>query len=122
MGRFKINDTVIKNPTTFKIGRYKVSNLERLANGDMTGALIAKKIKCFFTYDAISAEEMDNILDELWEKDDMFYTLTYPIKGPLGTETATVRVYPGEIPSELHKAGKTSNWVWKNVNFNLIMR
>lgn len=122
MGRYKIDSASIKNPTKHNVGRFKVSDLERLANSDMTGRMIGKKIKHTLTYDAISAYELDKILDELWEKNKMFYNFTYPIAGPLGTETKTIVVYPGEIPSELHRAGKTTNWVWKNVHFNLIQK
>lgn len=116
MPNFAINDTTIKNPSGFKIERYKVTNLQRLANADMAGDLIAKKRKFYFTYDAIAAEELDTILEVLWETDEIFYTLTYLENGV----EKTCVVYPGSIPSDLHRAGKTTNWVWKNVTFNLI--
>lgn len=117
MGRsnFKINGVAIKNPSTFKIERYKVTNLTRLASAKMTGNLIARKRKFFFTYDAISARDLNTILSTLWDASGIFYTLTYTENG---VDKSAV-IYPGAIPSELHNAQSTE-WVWKNVNFDLI--
>lgn len=113
---FTVNGRAIKNPSSFKIERYNVTNLVRIANADMVGDLIAKKRKFYFTYDAISAQELNNILEAIWETSSIFYTLEYKENGV--TKSATV--YSGSIPTELHFAGKGSNWVWKNVTFNLI--
>lgn len=115
-GAFKINGVAIKNPSTFKIERYNVSNMERLANADMVGDLIAKKRKFYFTYDAITAEDLDAILEAIWDINYLFYDIEYKENGV----AKTAKVYSGSIPSELHHAGKGSNWVWKNVTFNLI--
>lgn len=114
----RINSTNIKKPTTFKIERYNVTNLERNAAGLMCGDLIAKKRKFYFTYDAISARDLDTILNVLWETDDIFYTLTYDENNV----QKSVTVYAGSIPSDLHHAGPSEEWVWKNVTFNLIER
>ena len=43
MANFSINGVAIKNPTTFKIERFNVTNLERLADASMAGDLIAKE-------------------------------------------------------------------------------
>lgn len=118
MANFVINGRVVKNPSTFKIERYNVTTLARLANADMAGDLIAKKLKFYFTYEAITAEDLDNILEAIWETDALFYPLTYLENGI----EKTAIVYSGSIPSELHKAGKGTNWVWKNVQFNLIQQ
>lgn len=115
MANFTVNGRAIKNPSTFKIERYNVTNMERLANADMVGDLIAKKLKFYFTYDAITASELDNILEAIWETNKIFYTLKYTYQGKQYTAT----VYSGSIPSELHSA-KSKEWVWKNVTFNLI--
>lgn len=115
MAHFKINGVNVKNPTAFKIERYNVTNMERLANADMVGDLIAKKHKFYFTYDAITASDLDKILDAIWETNAIFYTLEYDYQGKTGTKT----VYSGSIPAELHSA-KSKEWVWKNVTFNLI--
>ena len=75
-----------------------------------------KKRKFYFTYDAISGEDLDVILEAIWETEELFFPLNYVENGKEKTAT----VYVGSIPSELHKASK--NWVWKNVTFNLIER
>lgn len=113
---FTVNGRAIKNPSSFKIERYMVTNMERLADAKMVGDLIAKKRKFYFTYDAISGDDLDNILEAIWETNDLFFPLNYTENGV--SKSATV--YVGSIPTELHKAGKTTNWVWKNVTFNLI--
>ncbi len=115
MANFTVNGRAIKNPSTFKIERYNVTNMERLANADMVGDLIAKKLKFYFTYDAITAEELDNILEAIWEINSIFYPLEYTYQG----EKRRATVYSGSIPTELHSA-KSKEWVWKNVTFNLI--
>lgn len=116
MAYFTINGRAIKNPSSFKIERYNVTNMERLADAKMVGDLIAKKRKFYFTYDAISGEDLDNILELIWETDSLFFPLKYTENGV----SYFVTVYVGSIPTELHRAGLTTNWVWKNVTFNLI--
>lgn len=113
---FTVNGRAIKNPSSFKIDRYNVTDMERLASATMVGDLIAKKRKFYFTYDAISGEELDNILEAIWETNTLFFPLKYEENG----KSKSARVYVGSIPTELHKAGKTTNWVWKNVTFNLV--
>lgn len=117
MANFSINGVEIKNPSSFKIERYNVTNMERLANAEMVGDLIAKKRKFYFTYDAIKAKELNNILDIIWETDELFYTLSYLENG----KQKSAIVYVGSIPSELHSA-KSAEWIWKNVTFDLIER
>lgn len=116
MANFQINGTSIKNPTEFKIERYNVTTLDRLADAKMVGDLVAKKRKFYFTYEAISGYDLDKILDLIWETNALFYDLTYLENG----KSKSATVYVGSIPTELHRAGRTTNWVWKNVTFNLI--
>ena len=116
MSSFTVNGVAIKNPSTFKIERYNVTTMERLADARMVGDLIAKKHKFYFTYEALSGEELATILAAIWDADGLFFPLVYPENGI----NKTVMVYVGSIPAELHRAGKSSNWVWKNVTFNLI--
>ena len=116
---FTVNGVTIKNPSGFRIERYNVTTMTRLSNADMTGDLIAQKLKFYFTYEAISAPELDAILDAIWESKKLFFTLTYPYQG----EVRSATVYVGAIPSELHRGSNSSpNWVWRNVSFNLIER
>lgn len=114
---FVVNGVTIKNPSTFKVERYNVTTMERLTNADMVGDLIAKKLKFYFTYEAISAEDFDKILSAIWDGDELFFPLIYEDKGVQKKAT----VYVGSIPSELHYMSKV-NTVWKNVTFNLIER
>ena len=111
---FKINGTPIKRPSQFKIERYNVTNLQRLANAKMCGDLIAKKRKFYFTYTAITAKDLNTILDIIWETNELFFTLSYVENG----QTKTATVYSGSIPTELYRTG--DNWVWKGVTFDLI--
>ena len=84
----------------------------------MCGDLIAKKRKFYFTYDAISASDLDEILRVIWDTNDLFYTLTYDENNVEKSAT----VYVGSIPSDLYRAGPNEEWVWKGVTFNLIER
>lgn len=114
---FSINGITIKNPTGFKVERYNVTTMERLSNATMVGDLVAKKLKFYFTYDAISAEDFDTILQAIWDSDSLFFPLEYMDRG----EQKRATVYVGSIPSDLHYMSK-ANTVWKDVTFNLIER
>ena len=111
---FQINGVTIKRPSTFKIERYNVTNLDRRADAKMVGDLIAKKRKFYFTYNAITASDLNTFFNAIWETASLFYTLQYVENNV--TKSATV--YSGSIPTELHMTGE--NWVWKNVTFDLI--
>lgn len=111
---YTLNGVAIKRPSTFKIERYKVTNADRLANGDMVADVLNRKRKFYFTYNAISASDLNVILDAVWENNDYFFPFTYVENGV----TKYAKVYPGAIPSELHRP--EGNWVWKNVTFSLI--
>lgn len=116
---FVVNGVAIKNPSTFKIERYNVTTMQRLSNASMTGDLIAQKLKFYFTYEAISAPEFDKILEAIWDSKRLFFDLEYPYQG----QQRRASVYVGSIPSDLHRGDMASaNWIWKNVNFNLIER
>ena len=114
---FVINGVTIKKPSTFRVERYNVTTMERLSNADMVGDLVAKKKKFYFTYDALSAEDFDVILQAIWDSDKLFFPLEYDDRG--ATQSATV--YVGSIPADLHYMSDR-NTVWKNVTFNLIER
>ncbi len=119
LGSFKIRGVPIKRPTTYKIERYNVTTMERLSNSDMVGDLLGKKVKLYFTYEAISAADLNTILDLIWEADGLFFDAEYPENGV----NKLVTVYAGSIPTDLHWAGDNADtWVWKGVNFNLIQR
>lgn len=112
--QYRINGYPIKRPSKFKIERYNITNMDRLANGLMVGDLIAKKRKFYFTYEAITARELNHILNLIWHTDSLFYSFTYVENNV----EKIVTVYSGSIPQELFMTG--SDWVWKNVQFDLI--
>lgn len=114
---FIVNGVAIKNPSSFKIERYNVTTMERLSNADMVGDLVAKKLKFYFTYEAITADEFDRILNAIWDSNQLFFPLVYEDRGVQKSAT----VYVGSIPAELHYMS-SRNTIWKNVTFNLIER
>ena len=114
---FIVNGIRIKNPSTFKVERYNVTTMERLSDASMVGDLVAKKLKFYFTYEVISAEDFDTILAAIWDSDQLFFPLEYEERGVAKQAT----VYVGSIPSDLHYMS-SQNTVWKNVTFNLIER
>jgi len=118
MPNFLIDTVPIKNPSSFKIERYNITDLNRLSNGTIVGDLIAKKRKFYFTYEAISSYDLNIILDAIWNTSSIFYELTYIENN----ETKTAEVYVGSIPTELHRNSDGAEWIWKNVTFNLIER
>jgi len=116
MNKFTINGIQIKNPTSFKVERYNITNLQRLASAYMTGDLIAKKKKYYFTYDSISTAEFDTILSAIFTN-TLFFTLSYTYEGKTDNPT----VYVGNIPAELAN-GASKTWNWQNLTFDLIER
>lgn len=113
----RINGITIKNPSTFKIERYNVTTMERLSNATMVGDLVAKKLKFYFTYDALTAQEFDTILQAIWDSPGLFFPFQYSDRGI----SKITMAYVGSIPSELHYMSD-KNTVWKNISFNLIER
>ena len=111
---YKLNGTVFKRPDNFKIERFNVTNLQRIASGEMCGDLIAKKRKFYFTYNSITSDQLEEIFNLIWETDDLFYELSYVENNTV----KTAKVYVGSIPTELVRTG--AKWVWKGVTFNLI--
>ena len=111
----KINGVRIKTPTSYKISRYNLTKSGRVASGDMTMELVAKKRKLFLTYEVLSGEELQHILD-LIDGDALFFTVSYTENN----QTKSMTAYVGEIPTDLYRPG--SKWYWNNVSFNLIER
>lgn len=114
---YKLNGTIIRRPKEFKIERFNVTKAERLADGSMSMDLIAKKRKFYFTWDAISASDMNKILDLIWETSAVFFTLTY-IESNV---TKSAVVYTGSMPSTLYRTDD-GDWVWTDVTINFIER
>lgn len=118
--RIKVGDgpwVQIKSPLTgnFTIERYNLTKSGRLASGLMVMDLIAKKRKFLFRYPAITARDMNTILD-LIDGTTMFFSLSYWENNVIKYATC----YVGHIPSTIHRTGE--NWVWTDVDFDLIER
>ncbi len=109
-----LNGIEIKRPSPFTMTKYKISSLERMADGAMVGDFIARKRTYNLTYAQINGTELDKILDIIWESDSMFFTLGWVENNVAKTAT----VYPGAIPQTLHHTG--SEWVWQDIQFQLI--
>lgn len=116
---FKLNGTAIKNPSSFDIELYTLTQSTRVANGDMVMDFVANKRKFNFQYSAIQSKDLNAIIDILWtqlaETKQCFVTLDYLDDGV----AKQAIVYSGSIPKNLHRAGGT-NWVWKDVKLSLI--
>lgn len=111
-----INGIKIKNPTSFQVERYPITNLERIANADMAGDLIARKQKFLYRYDSIDQRDWDDILRAIWEGSSIFVTLQVQE----GNKFNTYQVYPGSINADRYRDG--GEWVWKDASFNLIQQ
>jgi hypothetical protein len=116
-----LNGTTIKNPTNFQIQRYNLTKSGRLAGGNMTMDIIAKKVKFLFKYDVISGPDLDLIVDIIFG-DDPWVTIGYVENNV----SKTAVVYSGAIDQEKFR-GKPNSltdsvWYWKNFTFNLIQQ
>lgn len=118
----KLAGVDIKQPKKegFKMSRYNLTKSGRVANGDMTMELIAKKRKFFFEYDVISGADMEKIM-AIIDGTAMFFSITYEENG----QVKSAQVYVGEIGQQYFRvADKTTptGWYWKDFTFNLIER
>lgn len=120
---FKINGVYIKNPTKFKLSNYKTSSLRRLASGRMVGDQLGRERKLYFTYEAITAKDLQVILDAIFWNEGMFFPVEYiESMGGASPVVRTMTCYVGEISQDLVRDNQAvdSQWVWKDVTFNLI--
>lgn len=111
----RINGVPIKEPLDVGFENYNLTKSGRVAAGDMTMQLVAKKRKLNVAYEVLSAKEMENIF-ALIDTDEMFFTVTYIENGIEKTMTA----YAGAIKRDKFRAEELGGWYWKNVNFALI--
>ena len=110
-----IGGQTVKLPTSFRIEKYNITKAGRVANGDMTLELIAKKLKFIFEYDAIDGDELDTILDVI-DTSTMFFTLTYKENDVAKSAT----VYAGHLPIDQFRTD--GKWTWRGFNFSLIQK
>lgn len=107
----------IRTPSSFSMSRYNLTKSGRVASGDMTMDLIAKKRKFFFSYEVISSRDMEAIFAVI-DSDEMFFTLTYEENNNIKSALC----YVGEISQDRFrtKDSTTRMWYWKDFTFNLI--
>lgn len=113
----KLKGVAIKTPSGFKIERYNITKSGRLSNGSMHMELIAKKRKFYLTWAAITASELNTILNLIWETNSVFFSFEYIENNVRKSAT----VYAGSIPTDLYRTDP-ANWVWKDVQINFIER
>ena len=111
---FKLDGVALKTPDSFKISRYNITKANRLANGNMSMELIAKKLKFYLTWSSLDSVDKEKLMNILWSN-KLFFKLEYVEDNVWKSAT----VYAGEIATDLHKA-RPSNWVWKDVEIHLI--
>lgn len=114
----ELNGVKIKSPTSFSKSRYNLTKAGRVANGDITIELIAKKRKFFFVYDTISSIEKEKILNVI--DGPIFFQIRYEEDNIIKSAT----VYVGEISQDRFRTRDSVNniWYWRNFTFNLIER
>lgn len=105
----------IKKPKKFSVSSYNLTKSGRVANGNMTMELVAKKRKLFLEYPVLDSSEIEFILN-LIDGDKMFFTVAYTENN----EAKTMTAYVGEISRTYVRDG--SLWYWKDVVFNFIER
>lgn len=118
-----IDGVAIKPPlqADFKESTYLVTDMIRNAAGTMNGQILAVKHKLFFQYPTIMGRDLKVIYDIL-QSAPLFHRVWYTLDGIAYTRY----MYVGEMPRTLMRtgagSGNQSNWIWKDVNFNLIER
>ena len=117
---FKLNGTAIKNPSSFDMEYYTLTQSTRVANGDMVMDFVANKRKFNLGYEAIQSSDLNKIIDILWTQlattKQCFVKLEYIDDGVPKEAT----VYSGSIPKNLPRATTGKQWVWKDVKLSLI--
>ena len=117
---FKLDGTAIKNPSSFDMEYYTLTQSTRVANGDMVMDFVANKRKFNLSYEAIQSQDLNKIIDILWTRlattKQCFLTLSYLDDGVEKSAT----VYSGSIPKNLHRATTGKTWTWKDVKISLI--
>jgi len=116
MAVLTINGTAIADPTGYNVSINDITKAERNAKGNLIAEKITTKRKISITYDFITPDYYEEILNLVGV--DFFFELTYPDPKENGNKAGTF--YISDRPSDgiLYKDGKIS--VWKNVRFSLI--
>lgn len=107
--------TGIKQPTDMGLEDYDLTKSGRLANGDMTIDLVAKKRKFTFSYEVLSGKQMELIMSAI-NTTTMLFEFVYNENG----KQKSAIVYRGAIKRTKFRTDGV--WYWKNVSFDLIER
>lgn len=112
---YKIDNTVIKSPTSFGVEKYRLTKSGRLACGDMTMEYLdhSKKRKFQFGYSVLSGIWVTTIESLIYDG-PVFFTLEFPENGV----QKTAMVYSGAIKKDRFRCDGV--WYWKDVSFALI--
>jgi hypothetical protein len=117
----KINGTQIKTPNDLDLEHYNITKSGRVASGDMTMELIAKKAKLNLSYKLLKGADLITIRN-LIDGTAMFFDVTYYDNS--GVQN-TIVCYSGAIKYKKFRASHldvNNGWYWKNVEFSLIER
>lgn len=109
-----INGTRIRAPQSYKVSSYRLTKSGRVANGDMTAEIIAKKRKLFLSYPSLSSTDVKQLEDLVGGDTAFFFTVTYTEDG----EEKSMIAYAGEFQKTLVREGPV--WYWKDVQVNFI--
>jgi len=129
----KINETTVKTPHDMTIERYNLTKAGRTADGKMHMDYIARKRRLTVAYRAIRDKELQELLDvidpgrneeEGEENNNNQVDLFFDVEYQEGGKTKSMVCYAGMIPSTLQRRVKNGlgEWVWIDVEFNLIER
>ena len=111
--QLSVDGTLLPVPDSYDVSSYRLTKSGRVANGDMTAEIIAKKRKLFLTYETLGSEDA-TLLENKVAGDKFFFTINYTEDGMEKTMVA----YAGEFKKTLVRTG--GRWYWKDVSVNLI--
>lgn len=113
----KISGQTVRTPTELKVGVFRISKAERLADGSMAIDIIALKRRLDCCWQIISAPDLQHLLNILESK--TFHTVEYP--DPQNGEAATLTAYVGDInQAAWHRRDGVR--YWRDVSISLIER
>lgn len=111
-----IAGVTVKTPTEMPIEKYNLTKSGRVASGKMTMELVAQKRKLVCKYNAIREDDLQTILNKIYNPANMFFSVTFDDAGG----PVTMTCYAGAIKGEPVRRDVDGVWIWKDVEFALI--
>lgn len=111
-----IGGVTVKTPHEMPIEKYNLTKSGRVTSGKMTMELVAQKRKLACKYNAIRENDLQVILNKVYDPANMFFSVTYDDAG--GSHTMTC--YAGAIKGEPFRKDTDEVWIWKDVEVALI--